>query len=507
LKDKKLAVGLADKILKHACADCTNHAKIHYQADALARAVDWVHLPQNFLPTLIAVRLAGVWLDRRVPGVKDLDQSSISNDEIRKISNCELQMPDRDILMLRKILQFVYEVFKNPSRDVDLECIAQHTIVLQSYKKHVRWAQKMRHAVNRGFESETVLAKMLDSEKDSIPLCFISFLSSQPIDQVQTDGAAEVYHAILLGDTPSDELKRFLPATEEAKKKSVAAGRLSCWLEKTVRNESSDILKKNIQLLQDSIKAAHLTSFPECLGRTDSKNDFRLQSAVSVFMDSAHPRIGNVGSDFIDREARHILNTYSDTENPLEVPTKARIKTKNLIEQVLKGAKISHDKVRLQTTLDDANFKREQRALVALLDVAISPHSIEQFLHLVQVDPARLLEWSSDLSDFFRDTLLPDLPPQLEEFLEVYKKVDGLSIFGVDVVSDQHDNGPSIHHMLETFKNILKGVKQTSWPQMGSLPKLSSLVQVMREKLKDKDALQRKMNALRMVISILNNSM
>ena len=106
------------------------------------------------------------------------------------------------------------------------------------------------------------------------------------------------------------------------------------------------------------------------------------------------------------------------------------------------------------------------------------------------------------LSDFFRDTQ-QDLPPKLEEFLEVYKKdVKGLSVFGMDIRSDQHDSGPSIHHMFETFKDILKDVKQTAWPQMSFLPKLSSPVQVFREKLKDKESLQRKMNSLRMVISI-----
>ena len=506
MEDKNLAVRLADKILKHASAGYAtrNRNLMCKQADTLAYAVDWPHVPEKFLPTLIAIRLAGTWLDGRVPGVLDLNRIGNSNDDNHKISNGEPQMQDRDVKMLTHILEFATKFFKNSSCDVAWEYVETNTKVLQNYKQHARWAQKMRQAVTHGFESENALARMLMKDKDSIPLSFISFLSSESADRAQTDRAAEVYHAILLGDTPSDKFKKFLPATDEAKKKSAAAGRLSDWLEQTVRNGSSEILKHKIQSLQDSIKAAHLTSFPECLGKKDFENDSALQGAVSVFMDSAHPRIGNVGSDFIDREARHILNTYSESEDPLEVPTKARKQIKHLIEQVLKGGKILHNKVRLQITLDDANFKREQRALVALLDDAGSRHSIDQFLHLVQIDPVRLLHWSSVLSDFFRDTLLPDLPPGLENFLEVYKEVDvkGLHFFCVDAGSDQHDTGPSICHMLDTFKNILKDVKQTAWPQISSLPKLSSLVQVMREKLKDKDTLQRKMNALRMVRSI-----
>ena len=390
MKDKDLAVRLSDAICKHANAGHSDVNKMHRLGDVLARAVDWSHVPESFLPTLVAMRLAGTWLDSKVPGVQHLNHNSNLNNDDHQVSNCDQQMQDCDLKMLANILQFTSDVFNSPSRDLDLECIDQNTSVLRSYKQHVLWAGKMRLAVTEGFASESTLAKMLTSENDSIPLSFISFLSSRP-----TGRAAEAVQNSLLSGTPSESFKIFLPVTDEANRKSAAAGRLTHWLEQTVRNGSSDILKNTIQSLQNSIKVAKLTSFPECLGGDDFKKDSALQDAVRVFMDCAHPRIGNVGSDLIDREARHILNTYSDSGDPFEVPTQARKRTKMLIEQVLKGGKVSYDKVRLQTTLDDASFKREQRALVALLDADVSPQSIEQFLHLVEVDPSKLLGWAS----------------------------------------------------------------------------------------------------------------
>ncbi len=217
---------------------------------------------------------------------------------------------------------------------------------------------------------------------------------------------------------------------------------------------------------------------------------------------TAHPTVGHIGSDFIDREARHILSKHDDSQDPLTVPPEARSRARKLILDVFKG-KVTHEKIKLSATLDDSGAKREQKALEDLLAPDVSAQSIEEFLNLVRVDSVQLLRWSKHLCDFYGDILqLQDLPLSLAEFLETYGSRDlkALSVFSVERGVDlQIRSGPSIQNMLAKFQQIFKQVKQSAWPQISALPKLSSVVLVVREKIKDKDALQRKMSVLRMV--------
>ena len=252
------------------------------------------------------------------------------------------------------------------------------------------------------------------------------------------------------------------------------------------------VLREKIQSLQRSLKAVNKRTFPECLAVTD---DPALQEATMVFRHAAHPTVDNVGSDFIDQEARKLL--YSDSDDPLKVPCRARENAKQLIEKALQG-KVNHDQVKLSKPLDDVALKREKRALSSLLDDRFH-QSIDQFLRLVQLEPVRILEMSKVLSDFFRNSLLlTDLPEILKEFQEMYgaANMKELKVFGSDA---QDDAGPSVQHMLSIFERVLKDVKPTAWQQINLLPKLSSLLLVFREKIKDKEMLQRKMNVLRMV--------
>jgi hypothetical protein len=284
---------------------------------------------------------------------------------------------------------------------------------------------------------------------------------------------------------------------------------MSNWLEQTIRNGTSEILKQKIQSLKESIKKAQLTTFPECLGGEDVKEDSVLQEALCVFMDAAHPTVGSSGSDFIDREARQILSTFPDKQDPLMVPVHARKRAKILIKKALQGL-IAYEQVKLPTALD---FKREQQALYALVDGEMNDQiqdsealvrAIDRFLNLVQVDPALLLQWTQQLVDFFREHLqLSDLPPALKDILETYGRlpdVKNITVFGACGVDAPHDKGPSIQHMRAAFQSLLMDVKNTAWPQISLLADLSSLIRIFREKVTDKEALQRKMNVLRMVL-------
>ena len=508
VQDQELAIGLVQKICMHAIAKKGTRSAGREDGGRLVKAIRWKFAEGRselaFLPALIAIRLGGIWLDSTVAHVEKLSGLShlSHDDDDYRIAVAESQMPAADLDLLRDILDFASQIIRE-EKPIALNCVEPKSKVLLSFQEHLSWADKMCKAVNTdAFNAEGKLAQELIGHGQSIPLAFISFL----VSKASLDPAAEAYRSRLLGSTPADKLERFLPAADEAKKKSVAAGRLDQWLERTIRNNSSETLKHKMQALKDNIMATQLSTFPECLGTQDMHKDTALREALSVFMDSAHPTVGTVGSDLIDQEARNILETYADTEDPLRVPGEARKRVKRLLERIFRGEVVTHDKVKLDRerfARSAPDLKREQRALVALLQVD-EPDDVERFLKLVLVDAQRLLRWSQLLADFLTDTLkVRDMPPALQVFLEVYSDRDRLAslrFFCRDCgQSGTQDDGPSMQHMLCTFERIFFGVPQEHWAQIDHLPDLLPLVHLFRDKFKDAKTLQRKMDALRWV--------
>ena len=521
--DTELAVRFAESICGHAHK---RHGQSNDSVRKMLDAVDWKHCQQQGLSALVAMKLAGCWLNCCAGVLLSISISVDDSDAFPGNSYYGPRISEGDLPILRSILNFAMSVFKEEN-PLALKCMSgqnHQTQVLAHYKKLATWAEKIREAVLRGGESfDVYLATKLIKDEDSIPLSFIRFLAEQDEDSkagLDKTRVLQAFQTSLLSDISASKLQKILPATDEARKTSKAAFLLNQWLEQTIRNGSSKDLKEKIKLHQENVKKAQLPSFPECRGE-DVKKDPALQEAVRVFMDSAHPTVGSVGSDFIDREARGILNSDSldslklweeDCQrNPLRVPALARQKAKQIILGALQGKK-THDEVRLPVL--DSAIKREQIALHALLlDAEVSPSSIQLFLRLVQVDPGRLLNWSEQLSEFLRNHLQLELPPVLEGFLETYgsKSVKNIKKIKMFVESDflhqiESPVSPSAHHMLFTFQNMLKDVKQAAWSQISSLADLSSLIQIFRDKIVNKETLERKMNVLRMMC-VSNRSM
>jgi len=511
--DTGLAHELAENVWTHAAKN--SREMIHN--------VDWKNCAQTGLPALIALTLAGCWLESYA---KELLHIAIDVGET--YHDYSLSYPKADLVILESILNFALSARRKAEQTNYFALTSlveqkfENNIILDRFRRHAAWTQKMSKAVR--FEVGSCerqvrhLEKQLCDSKDSIPLVFIRFVTAEIVEaqEVHNEGVAQVYRKILLGGTDASKFKIFLPATEDAERKSAAAQRLSLWLEQTIRNGVSDSAKDKILKLQESIRKAKHPSFPECLGGEDINKDSALQDAVLVFMDNAHPTIGNSGSDFIDHHARQLLRDHSDTEDPLKVPVLAQEKAKQAILKALQG-RASLDEVRLQV-LDSDGAKREHQALIALLDKeAFSRATLDLFLRLVQLDPSRLLGWAQKLFEFLSDHLqLTELPPGLAEYLDTYRSADikKLKVFGSDMRTDSADMrtdseravAPSIHHMLATFQGIFKDVKPAAWPQIGSLADLSSLVVTFREKIQNKAALERKMNVLRMMC-VTNRSM
>ena len=512
VRDPQQAMGLVQKISKHADAGSrpATQSRARGVADRarFVRAIRWGAAEQSqrqFLPGLIAIRLGGIWLDSNIPNVNRLSHLS-ADDEGCTIAASDTPMADTDLVLLESILDFASQVIET-SKPIEWNCLESHSDVLSHFHSHWQWAGKMCKAVTVDHvEAETKLAQQLYSDRQSIPLGFISFLVKGS-DEL----AAQVYLGKLLCATPADKLRRFLPAADQAKRKSAAAERLGEWLSRTIRNNSSEQLKLKISGLMDSIKASTQPTFPECLGAQDMSRDSALQEALAVFMeDAAHPTVGTSGSDLIDDQARNILESYGEAQDPLRVPAIARKNAKTLLERVFAG-EVEHDKVRLDKerfARSPTDVKREQKALVALLQ-ADEPDDVKRFLELVLAEPRRLLGWAERVSDFLTDTLkVRDLPQALQEFKEIYSgpdKLAGLKFFSKGLAQDnknisaQQDDGPSVQHMLCTFEKIFSSVPQGSWSQIDLLPELSPLVLLFREKFKDVKTLQRKMDALRWV--------
>jgi hypothetical protein len=502
--DTGLADQLAEKVWSHAAKN----------AWEMIHVVDWKNCDQKGLPALIALKIASCWLESCAQQLHH-----IASDISVTYPDYSLSYPRADLGTLESILNFALFAWRKAEQTSDhalmslVETKFENHKILDRFRRHAAWTQKMSKAVR--FEAgfcERFLAQELYESNDSIPLVFIRFLTAEVVEAQEVHnevGVAQVYRKILLGGTDASKFKIFLPATEDAERKSAAAQRLSVWLEQTIRNGVSDSAKDKILKLKESIRKTKHPSFPECLGGEDINKDSALQEAVLVFMDKAHPTIGNSGSDFIDHHARQLLRDHSDSEDPLKVPVLAREKAKQAILKALQG-RAPLDEVRLPV-LDSDGAKREHQALLALLDEeAFSPASLDLFLRLVQLDPSRLLGWAQRLFEFLSDHLqLTELPPGLAEFLDTYRSVDikNLNVFGADMKTDSElAVAPSIHDMLATFQGIFKDVKQTAWPQIGSLADLSSLVVTFREKIKNKAELERKMNVLRMMC-VTNRSM
>ncbi len=527
MTDTKLAVRFAESICCHAYK---GRGQSNDSVRKMLDAVDWKHCQRHGLPALVAMKLAGCWLNGCARVLLSISISVDVSDTCPGTSDYGSRVSEEDLPILKSILNFVTSVFRKEDQ-LALECMSgpnDQTKVLAHYRRLSTWAQKIREAVLHGGDSfDHYLATKLIQDKDSIPLSFIRFLAAQDEDsRAGLDKTLQEFRISLLCDTSASKLEKFLPATDEAKKTSKAAGLLNQWLEQTIRNGSSRDLKEKIKWHQENVKKAQLPSFPECRG-AEAHEDPALQEAVSAFMDSAHPKVGFgsslSGSDFIDREARGILNSDSldslklwekDCQsNPLKVPGLARQKAKQIILGALQGKK-AHNEVKLTTVLDSAGFKREQEALLTLLDAeAYSSASIQLFLRLVQLDPEKLLLWSEQLSDFLRNHLqLAELPPVLEGFLEIYGSgsrtdIKRIKVFGSDIRADSKiPVPPSIHRMLTTFEEILKDVKQAAWPQISALADLAPLIQLFRDQINTRSELDKKMNVLRMMC-VRNRSM
>jgi hypothetical protein len=514
--DTELAVQLAENICWHA------HRGQRQSNDSVRKmldAVDWKHCQKRGLPALVAMKLAGCWLSSWI----SVDVS----DTYPGTSDYGSRVSEDDLPILKSILNFATSIFKEED-PLALKCMSgpnDQTRFLAHYRRLSNWAEKIREAILHGGDSfDLHLATRLIKDKDAIPISFIRFLAAQDEDS-RADKTRQEFRMSLLCDTSARKLEKILPATDEAKKTSKAAALLNQWLEQTIRSGSSRDLKEKIKSHQENVKKAQSPLFPECRG-ADANMDSAMQEAVSVFMDSAHPKVGFgsslSGSDFIDREARGILNSDSldssklwekDCQrNPLKVPALAREKAKKIILGALQGKK-AHDEVKLTTILDSAGFKREQEALLTLLDAeAYPPASIQLFLRLVHLDPEELLLWSEQLSDFLRNHLQLELPPVLEGFLGIYGSGSGtdikrIKVFGSDIRADSKiPVAPSIHHMLTTFENILQDVKQAAWPQISALADLASLIRLFRDKSITRSELDKKMNVLRMMC-VSNRSM
>ena len=503
-----LAVKLADNVCSHAqqgWALSGNNVK------EMTHAVDWENCDRKGLPALIALKLAGLWLEYNARVLLH-----VASDDDTPYAGHSKYLDKESLRTVESMLKFVISALRESDHLTKslLEAVDDGRDILPRFRRHANWARKLSEAVRvEAGSCERRLADELYRANDSIPLAFIRFLTAEMAEanklRNDEDGAEQVYRKVLINGIDASKFKIFLPATEEAEKKAKAAQRLSDWLEQTIRNGVSDTAKQKIQRLQESIKKAKCTSFPECLGGDELQRDMALQDAVQVFMDHAHPTIGNSGSDFIDDRARQILRDHSDRDDPLKVPAAARANAKVAILRALQG-KASHDEVRLPA-LDSDAVKREQQALLALLDAEqYSPSSIDLFLSLVQVDSVRLLSWAEQLSDFLSDHLqLPELPPGLVEYLETYRSADfkKLRVFGDDMrAGSEIAVAPSLHHMQTTFQSIFRGVKPVAYPQIGSLTELSSLVVTFRENIQSKAVLERKMNVLRMMC-VSNRSM
>ncbi len=391
-----------------------------------------------------------------------------------------------DAETLTKILGFVRAIVLHHSDGWAAKFIEKDS-VLDHCRKQILWADKMIRAIG-GRIGLADFANQLRADADSIAVSFIRFLASTPSSSVDVNGVT--YRNFLLQGTSADGFQQFLPLAQKAKKQVEAAEKLKQWLLEAYGNEASQSLKEAQQSLETEIlKAEQNKWFPDCLVESDGGNQ-TLDDAIKVFMDFSHPKVGGVGSDFIDRIARNILKSNPD---PFTVPRSARKKAHDLIKDAM-ARNVTHDKVPL-LNLDESALKRERRALAALFGETESHKvDVDRFLHLIQVDPAQLRSWALELAGFLQDNvMLPDLPTDLTNFLDAYK---GVKIFYT------YGDSPSIEDMLDRFeKGLFKDVRQKDWKQIGMLTGSCSvaLLQTFRQKMKDRDLLDRKMNILRMM--------
>ncbi len=220
----RLAVGLAKRIVRSKRP--THLAFNHDTIEDLVSALDWKNCPLKAMPVCLALHLAELWLLAKVPRVKHLSESkpgdSSDESQAMTITVSDSHISECDLETMRVLLEFLLKAFEKVGQ-LKLASLLESFDLLGHCKKHASWAHKLREAVNYGLGGERNLAKELEAKRESIPIGFIVFLKSQS----SSNPASCAYQEALLRGTHPDKLALFLPAADDAKKKSGAAARLT----------------------------------------------------------------------------------------------------------------------------------------------------------------------------------------------------------------------------------------------------------------------------------------
>jgi hypothetical protein len=206
--DPELAVRFAESICCHAYK---GRGQSNDSVRKMLDAVDWKHCQKHGLPALVAMKLAGCWLNGCARVLLSIRISVDVSDTYPGTSDYGSRVSEEDLPILKSILNFVTSVFREEDQ-FTLKCMSgpnDQTKVLAHFRRLYTWAQKIREAVLRGGDSfDLYLATKLIKEKDSIPLSIIRFLAAQDEDLwARLDKTLLEFRMSLLCDTSASKLE------------------------------------------------------------------------------------------------------------------------------------------------------------------------------------------------------------------------------------------------------------------------------------------------------------